>query len=172
MDIQHWKSILPEDFSPESRVWIYQSSRAFTEKESDKIGNLLSEYCTQWISHNRPVKGWVKLLFNQFIIFISDDTQDKLCGSAIDNSIRFVKEIEREFNVGLLDRMMLAFLADDEIKIFPVNKVHTALEKGFINPDTCYFNNSVTTKDSLENNWIIPLKNSWIGKKYVQDTLK
>ncbi len=168
MNIQHWKSLLPQDFSPESRVWVYQSSRAFAEPESAKLENLLNEYCSQWISHNRPVKGWVKLLFNRFIVFISDDTQDRLCGSAIDGSIRFVKEIEHEFNAELLNRMTLAFLEGDEIKLFPVNKVHIALEKGLINEDTLYFNNTVTTKASLENNWIIPLKDSWVGKKDLQ----
>lgn len=170
MDIQHWKSLLPEGFSPESRVWIYQSSRAFTEAESDKVEKLLNDYGAQWMSHNRPVKGWIKLLFNQFIIFMSDDTEDRLCGSAIDGSIRFVKEIEKEFNVGLLDRMTLAFLEGNEIKLFPVNKVHIALEKEFINADTLYFNNTVTTKASLENNWMIPLKDSWIGKKNLQQS--
>lgn len=64
--------------------------------------------------------------------------------------------------------MTLAFYEGDEIKLFPVNKVHIALEKGLINMGTLYFNNAVTTKASLENNWIIPLKDSWIGKKNLQ----
>lgn len=165
INIEGWKAKLPGDFSPESRVWIYQANRPLDVNELNRLEEKLQSFREEWISHGRPVKGWTGVFFNQFIVMISDDTQDKLCGSAVDNSIHFVKEMEQEFNVSFLDRMMLAFLVEDEIKLFPVNKVHIVLEKGLINLDTLYFNNAVTTKSSLENNWIIQLKDSWLAKK-------
>lgn len=172
METENWKAQLPQGFSPESRVWIYQANRQLNESETNQLKEKLEIFCDEWMSHGRPVKGWAGILFNQFILFISDDTQDRLCGSAIDNSLHFVKDIERAFNISLLERMILAFLAEDEIKLFPVNKVHIALEKGLINPDTLYFNNTVTTKSSLENNWMVPLEDSWLGKKYVKEVVK
>ena len=40
-----------------------------------------------------------------------------------------------------------------------------ALENDFINADTIYFNNLVQTKEELENNWLIPVKESWLAGK-------
>ncbi|TAN20772.1 MAG: hypothetical protein EPN37_01110 [Chitinophagaceae bacterium] len=165
MKTENWKAELPQGFSTESRVWIYQANRQLNESETNQLKEKLDIFCDEWMSHGRPVKGWAKILFNQFIVFISDDTQDRLCGSAVDNSIRFIKEIENQFELSLLDRMMMAFLVNDHIKVYPVNKINQALENGLINEDTLYFNNTVTTKSSLENNWIMKLKESWLAKK-------
>ena len=107
MDKQ-WK--LPvANYSPDSRVWIYQSNRPFDEQEMKGIEEQLHQFYTQWISHNRPVKGWAGVLFDQFIVIVGDDTMDRLCGSAVDNSIRLIKSMERQYSVSLMDRMLLAF---------------------------------------------------------------
>jgi hypothetical protein len=39
------------------------------------------------------------------------------------------------------------------------------LEKGFIGPDTVYFNNTVATKSELAARWMIPVSESWLAKK-------
>lgn len=172
MNFGSWKTELPQEFSPESRVWIYQAGRRLSESESIKLKGDLSLFCKEWMSHGHAVRGWTGLFFDQFIVFISDDTEDKLCGSAVDNSIRFVKRIEKQLDISLLDRMMMAFDVNDQVVLYPVNKIGMALENGFIHEETLYFNNTVTTKSSLESNWIIPLKDSWIGKKYLQGAEK
>lgn len=168
MDKQ-WK--LPvENFSPDSRVWIYQSNRPFGNQELKEIEEQLQQFHEQWISHNRPVKGWAGVLFNQFVVIVGDDTMDRLCGSAVDNSIRLIKSMERQYNISLLDRMLLAFLIEDKIQILPVNQFPHAFNSGKIMPETLYFNNAVTTKSEMENNWLVEVKNSWLGKRFLQGT--
>jgi hypothetical protein len=46
-----------------------------------------------------------------------------------------------------------------------MNQLNYALDNYFINPETLYFNNLVATKEQLDNNWIIPVKDSWIASK-------
>ena len=167
MNDQSWKAYLPENFSPDSRVWVYQSNRSFNEAELREINDQLYQFYTQWVSHNRPVKGWAGIFFNQFIIILADDTMDRLCGSAVDNSIRLIKSLEHQYQVSLLNRMLLAFKIEDKIELLPLNQVSYALDQGKIKTDTLYFNNTITTKAALEENWLIEIKNSWLGRKFL-----
>jgi hypothetical protein len=40
------------------------------------------------------------------------------------------------------------------------------IDNGFISATTLFFNNVVQSKEELENNWIIPVKESWLAKKF------
>lgn len=155
--------IIPTDFSDNSRVWVYQSSRAFIEKEEREVNEQLYQFYTQWQTHGEPVKGWAKLLFNQFIVFMADESQSQVSGCSTDSSVRIVKSIERQYDVNMFDRMVLTFLVNSKAQMLPVKQVQYALDKGYIQADTPLFNNVVGTKQELMNNWLIPLNESWLA---------
>ena len=69
------------------------------------------------------------------------------------------------FHVQLLDRQLLAFFIKDKVQLLPLSQLTFGVSNGFILPDTLYFNNTVATKTELENNWIIPVKNSWLASR-------
>jgi len=69
--------------------------------------------------------------------------------------------------VHLFDRQSLAFVVKDKVQLLPYTQLAYAVENGFIGPDTLYFNNTVQTKSELENNWIIPVKNSWLKNRVI-----
>jgi hypothetical protein len=79
--------------------------------------------------------------------------------------VRVIKGIEQQFGVNMFDRTTLAFVINDKIQLLPLSQLQYALDNAFVNADTLYFNNLVQTKAELENNWIIPLKNSWLKSK-------
>jgi hypothetical protein len=79
--------------------------------------------------------------------------------------VRLIKDIEKTFGVNMFDRLALAFIVKDEVQILPMPQLKYAVEQGFITADTLFFNNVVLTKEDLENNWIIPAKDSWLAKK-------
>ena len=45
-----------------------------------------------------------------------------------------------------------------------------ALEKGFLKSNTIYFNNLVATKKELEENWMIPVSQSWLASRFTAIT--
>ncbi|HEY1030141.1 MAG TPA: hypothetical protein VGD89_00080 [Flavipsychrobacter sp.] len=165
MHLEELKSLIPADFADEARVWIYQSSRAFIEKEEKEINEQLEQFYTQWQSHGDPVKGWSKLLFRQFIIVIADETDIKVGGCSTDSSVRVIKSIERQYDVNMFDRLMLTFLVKGKAEMLPLNQVSYALEKGYISMETPLFNNVVTTKKDLMTNWLVPIKDSWLATR-------
>jgi len=160
-----YKAALPAEFNPLSRVWIYQSTRHFLINESVEIDNMLQRFISQWNSHGVVVRGFGILLFNQFIILIADESASGVSGCSTDSSVRLIKEIESRFNVNLFDRQMLAFIIKDKVQLLPLGQLGYAADNHFINANTIYFNNLVQTLEDFQNNWMIPIKESWLTKR-------
>jgi hypothetical protein len=157
-----YQHLIPEDFSPGSRVWIYQSNRLFSIHEALQIEDLLDDFVGNWQSHGIPVKGYGNLLFGQFVILMADETATGVSGCSTDSSVRLIKNIEELFSVQLFNRQLLAFVVKDKIQVLPLAQLPYAIENSYITGDTLYFNNLAQNKEDLLNNWIIPLKDSWL----------
>lgn len=160
-----YKYLLDGSFHPGSRAWIYQASRLFTLSEAFETEDMLKEFAANWKSHGVPVKGEAHLFFGQFIVLLADETATGVSGCSTDSSVRLMKEIEQRFGVNLFDRMTLAFVVKEKVQLLPLSQLQYAVDNDFINGDTLYFNNLVQTKEELENNWIIPVKQSWLKNK-------
>ena len=156
---------LPEDFAANSKVWIYQSDRIFFMQEALDMEPLLQNFVAKWKSHGTPVKGFANLFFGRFIVLMADENATGVSGCSTDSSVRLIKEIEKKYNVNLFDRQMLTFYIKDKIELLPLSQLKYAIEKQFITQDTLYFDNTVLTKEALENKWITPAKNTWLSAK-------
>lgn len=160
-----YKHLLNDDFDPGSRVWVYQSNRLFTISEALQVEEMIDQFAKNWLSHGVPVKAAAHLFFGQFVVLMADETATGVSGCSTDSSVRLIKEIETTFAVNMFDRLALAFIIKEKVQILPMPQVKYAIEQGFITADTLFFNNIVLTKKELENNWIIPAKDSWLAKK-------
>ena len=156
---------LPEDFAANSRVWIYQSDRIFFMQEALGMETMLQQFVSDWKSHGTPVKGYANLFFGRFIILIADENATGVSGCSTDSSVRLIKEIEKKYNVSLFDRQMLTFYIKEKVEPLPLSQLKYAAENKFITADTLYFDNTVLTKETLENKWIIPIENTWLASK-------
>jgi hypothetical protein len=157
--------LLPSDFHPDSRVWIYQSDRSFTEQEQIEIDELLKQFTESWTSHGAKVKGFGKLFFKQFIVLLADETASGVSGCSTDSSVRLIKEIENRYKSDLFNRQNLAFFNGENIIQIPLSKLNEAISIKLINLETYYFNNVVLSKKELEEKWIVQLKISWLTNK-------
>ena len=160
-----YKNLLPDTFSPDSRVWIYQSSRLFLLSEALEIEDLINNFTEEWQSHGADVDAYGNLIFGQFVVLMVDERRAGVSGCSTDSSVRFIKSLGERFGVDFFNRTNLAFLVKDKIQVLPMNQLPYATQNSFIDGNTLYFNNLVQTKKELEENWIIPLKDSWLGKK-------
>ena len=161
----NYQEQLPAEFAPDSRVWVYQSSRLFSFTEALHVEDLLKNFTDNWNSHGAPVKGYGNLFFGQFIVLMADERATGVSGCSTDSSVRLIKQIEQLFNVNMFDRQSLAFIVKDKIQILPLAQLQYAIDNNFITPDTVYFNNLVQNKEELEHKWLIPVKDSWLAKR-------
>src|SRR6185436_14467130 len=140
MDLEY-KHLLDKGFSPDSRVWIYQSSRLFSIAEALEIEDLLNGFTAKWLSHGTPVKGAGYLFFGQFIILMADEKATGVSGCSTDSSVRLIKDIEQKFGVNMFDRTTLAFVIKDKsdsyrVQLLPLSQLQYAFDNGFINSHT------------------------------------
>ena len=162
MDTQDIKALIPQDFADDSKVWIYQSSRPFSEQQAIEIKEQLHQFQLQWQAHGAEVKGWADLLFNRFIVMMADEGEVTVSGCSIDSATRIIKSIERQYEAQLFDRLTITFLQKDKAEALPMNQVQYAIDKGFVDANTLMFNNTVTTKKEMLENWLQPLSESWL----------
>jgi len=148
-------------FSENSRVWVYQSNRKLTDAETHDIQHRLDEFATGWTAHNHQLKARGEIRYNRFVILIVDESEAGASGCSIDKSINFIKRLETEFNLSLLDRFNLAYREGSEVLSAPRHEFEELLKKGAIHTDTVVFNNMVQNLDELQTKWEVPFKESW-----------
>ena len=135
--------LIPQDFHPNSKVWIYQSNRLFSIGEALDIEDLLNGFVDTWKSHAAPVKGYANLLFGQFVVLIADETNTTVGGCSTDTSVHMIQQIEQTFKVDMFNRQNLAFVIEDKIETLPLAQLKYGFENGFLSTNTLYFNNLV-----------------------------
>lgn len=147
-----------------AKIWIYQAERPLTESEYNTLNQQLSHFTEQWTSHGQDLKGSFKILYNRFIVLAVDEAVNDASGCAIDSSVHFLQECEKQFGISLLDKSRMAFKQNGSIQTYSLKEFKEALSKGEISKDTLYYNNLAQKADELESNWEIPVKNSWLIK--------
>lgn len=160
-----YKQLLNPDLANNSKVWVYQAHRLLSINEALEAAQLIDDFTNQWQSHGSDVKANGYLFFGRFVVLLADETHTHVGGCSTDSSVRFIKALGEKFNVDFFDRTQLAFVIKNEIQLLPFTQVEYALAHDFITTETLYFNNLVSTKKELEENWIIPVKESWLAKK-------
>jgi hypothetical protein len=145
----------------QSRVWIYQAERQFTEVELNEVRKRLADFVSRWTSHSKSVKADFEIRYNRFIILILDESHVAAGGCSIDSSVHFIKSLESEFKNSLTDRLRFAFKAGDEVEVVTRAEFEKLISEGAVTADTIVFNNLVATKKELDAAWEIPISKSW-----------
>ena len=155
-----------ESLAPESKVWIYQSNRPFTEGEMNSLHPALRTFVESWTAHKQELKGSYLLLRNQFIVLAVDESNMPASGCSIDKSVHFMQVIESELGVSLFDRMLFAFEENGTIATLHKSAFAEAVQQGRIQADTLVVNNMVFTKEALESKWLLPFAQSWHAQMF------
>jgi len=152
------------NLSPQSRVWIYLSSRQFSDEEVSKLNSLLSEFCNEWAAHGINLVAEGKVLFQRFVVLTVDETKAGASGCSIDSSVHFIQSLEREFNTQLFNRALVPLKDGNDVRVLPLNEVKNLLQEGKLSEEMYLFNTLVQTKEQLDHRFIIPLKDSWLSR--------
>lgn len=148
-------------FSPQSRVWIYQSDRKLTDQEVQQIQPELDRFTTNWTAHNNQLKAKGEIRYNRFFILIVDESQAGASGCSIDKSVHFMQQVQQHLGINLFDRFNLAYREGAEVLSLPRHGFEDKLKDGSINKQTIVYNNLVQNLTELETKWEVPFKDSW-----------
>ena len=150
-----------KNLADNTRVWVYQSNRPFSEQEVKSIQEHGVDFIKRWSAHGAKLNASFEVFHNLFIALFVDEEQAKATGCSIDKSVHLIKSLEKEFDVKLLDRDGVAFRDGKSISVLSRSEFLEKIRSGRLDGDTVVFNNLVSTKKEFETKWEVPLKESW-----------
>lgn len=153
---------VPFDNLPEtSKVWIYQANRSFSEKELQEINTKLENFISQWTAHGANLQGSFEIRYKRFIILALDQEVNAASGCSIDASVHFIQQLEKEYNVDLLDKMNVSYKQGEHIAYKQLTDFRKMAKDKAVSPNTIVFNNLVNNKAEYISEWEVPASESW-----------
>lgn len=144
-----------------ARVWIYQSTRPFTEVETTVLTSQINGFVGEWTAHRQSLLAAGGVFYNQFIVLSVDESHHEASGCSIDASVYFIKSLENQYDVQLFERMNFAYFDGDHVKTVPSTEFSQLYTEGVISDTTLVFDNLVNTVGALRTAWVKPLASSW-----------
>ncbi len=144
-----------------ARVWIYQANRSFSEEELVEISTALDRFISEWTAHGSDLKAGYEIKYKRFIVIALDQDYASASGCSIDASVHFIQQLEKEYNVDLLDKMNVSYKQGEYIAYKTLQDFKKMAKDKAISKNTIVFNNLVTNKYEYVNHWEVPASESW-----------
>jgi len=148
---------LPE----ESRVWIYQANRSFSESELSELGEKLNVFIEAWTAHGKDLQSGYKIVYKRFIVIALNQNLNNATGCSIDASVHFIQELEKEYNVDLMDKMNVSYKQGEFIAFKTLLDFKKMAKDKAVSKNTIVFNNLVNNIAEFNENWEVPASESW-----------
>ena len=153
-----------DKISDDSRIWIFQSNQLISNIDIESLEKKIDAFLSSWTSHGDQLMVASKIKYNLFIIIALDESCSTASGCSIDKLVNFIKNIENEYQISLLDRLDLSYRDKNKISVLRLDDFKRKILEKKINNDTIVFNNLINLKSDLADNWEIPLNRSWHQK--------
>ena len=148
---------LPE----ESRVWIYQANRSFSDEEIEQLKIQLNEFIESWTAHGKDLQSGYKIVYKRFIVISLNQNLNIATGCSIDASVHFIQQLEKQYNVDLMDKMNVSYKQGEFIAYKPLIDFKKMAQQKAVSKNTIVFNNLVNNIAEFKDNWEVPASESW-----------
>jgi hypothetical protein len=146
-----------------NRVWTFISSKALSNNELNLITESGTKFVNGWTAHEQKLTASFEIYKNRIIVVKVNEEVTGASGCSIDKLTHFIKQLETEFNIELLNRLLVAYKNESEISVVHASKIKELLQTNSINENTIVYNTSVSNQNEFQN-WEQPLKNTWLSK--------
>jgi chemotaxis regulatin CheY-phosphate phosphatase CheZ len=150
-----------ESLPLESKIWIYQSSRKFSDDEIQEIASLTTSFLNDWSAHGASLESSFCIKYNRFIIISVNQEVQQATGCSIDRSVEFIQNLEQKYSVDLLDKMNVAFKQGEFVTYKTLLDFKKLAKDKSVSENTIVFNNLVNTIEEFNESWEIPAAESW-----------
>ena len=147
--------------SEESRIWIYQSNRTLSPSEIIEIEAKIKDFLNSWTAHGSDLQASFLIKYNRFIVISLNESFNIATGCSIDSSVRFIQDLEKLYDVSLLDKMNVSYRHGEFIAYKPLIEFKKMIKNRSISKKTIVFNNLINNKSEFLNNWEVPIEESW-----------
>ena len=143
-----------ENLPLESKIWIYQSNRKFSDGEFSEIEADIISFLEKWEAHNSvSLECSYQLKYNRFIIIAVNQEVQVATGCSIDSSVQFIQKLEQKYNVDLLDKMNVTFKNGKHIAHKTLIDFKKMAKEKAVTENTIVFNNLLNTIKENNESW-------------------
>ena len=146
------------------KIWIYTLSKQLSAEQEIELATRCQNFVSSWTAHDVSLDASYELYKHRLLIFKVDEANYNASGCSIDKQLRLVKELEEEFSVELLNRLLVAYETNDQVNVVKNNRIAELLENGIITANTLVFDNTITDAEDLKTNWKKPLSQTYLAK--------
>ncbi|MCW2119958.1 ABC transporter ATPase [Flavobacterium sp. 7A] len=150
-----------ENLPEESRIWIYQSNRKFSDVEMADIERDLKVFLESWAAHGTSLESSYQLKYNRFIILAVNQDVQAATGCSIDSSVEFIQSLEQKYSVDLLDKMNVTFKQGEHIAHKPLIDFKKMVKDKSVTENTIVFNNLINNVQEFNESWEVEAADSW-----------
>lgn len=147
--------------SEQSRVWIYQANRSFSEQEIEEIKSKIEVFIENWTAHGGDLQAGYCIKYKRFIVLGLNQNLNKATGCSIDASVHFIQELEKDHNVDLMDKMNVSYKQGAYVAYKSLSDFRKMAKDKAVSKNTIVFNNLVTNIGEFNENWEVPASESW-----------
>jgi hypothetical protein len=151
---------IPDD----SRVWIYQSNRDFTDLDIKIIKNKTTFFIDNWKAHGNDLQASYLIKERRFLVIAVNEKFNPIGGCSIDFSLQLVNDISNTINLDLLDRLLVNYRSENKIKSISLKDLKNKIKNRSFSPETIIFNTTVKTKKELSTVFELKISSSWLSK--------
>ena len=150
-----------EALTETARVWIYQCNRSFSDSEIEEISEKLTNFLDGWTAHGADLKSGFEIKYKRFIVIALDQEMNPATGCSIDASVKFIQELETDYEVDLMDKMNVSYKQGDYVAYKTLTDFKKMAKDKAVSKNTIVFNNLVNSKAEYLEFWEVPASESW-----------
>ncbi len=150
-----------ENLPEESKVWIYQSNRKFTDDEVVVINTKVLGFVDTWEAHGTGLEASFLIKYNRFIVLAVNQEVQMATGCSIDKSVQMIQGLEQELGVDLLDKMNVTFKLGAHVAHKSLLDFKKMAKDKAVTANTIIFNNLVNNIAEYNELWEVPAGESW-----------
>lgn len=145
------------------RIWIYVISKELNTDQLNQLSANSTAFVNSWTAHDVKLAASFEIYKHKMLVMKVDESAYNASGCSIDKLQRFIKEQELAFGIELLNRLLVAYESNGDVKITHSSKISELLKAGEINENTLVFDNTISSSTQLPE-WKKPLKATWLNK--------
>lgn len=151
--------------SGDGRIWIYVANRSLNDSEVSQIKSKLDDFCSSWAAHGNQLSAGFEVYYDQILVLAVDENVAPATGCSIDSANAIIQEIEAEMGLDLFNRMNLAFVDDERIRLVKMNDLNQAYRSGLISESSTFLDNTISSLHDFRSKWKVTFGDAWAYKR-------